>query len=148
MMAKRVAARSKRGRARATRDTRELGDTALSIVRVAADLLDKEMAIGIKAAKAVQKRLHQERRIEAADFREALAKFHADGRDLINSLDHQLSGDLLNKNVTLAKSFVAKTNEMLDLAVGVVTTGAELANQLLQTNLTKQDAGPGRKSRR
>jgi len=135
-------------RADAPREARQLGDTGAEIVKAAARLLDQEMAIGITAAKAVQQRLQKERRIEPSDFKEALTRFQADARDIINALDHQLDGRQLRENTELAKQFVAKTNDLLDVIVAVITTGAELANQLMQANLTRQDPEPVRKSRR
>jgi len=139
---------SRARRADAPREARQLGDTGAQIVKAAARLLDQEVALGITAAKAVQQRLQRERRVESTDFKAALARFQADARDIINALDHQLDGTQLRENTELAKQFVAKTNDLLDIVVAVITTGAELTNELLQANLSKQESEPVRKSRR
>ena len=119
------------------------------LVRSAAVVLDQEMAIGITAAKAVQKRIAEEGRIEPADFRDAMQRFQTDARDLVNSLDAQLTGSKLPQNVELAKRFIARANDMVDLAVGFITTSAELANELIRTNLSKtaETNAPTRKRR-
>jgi hypothetical protein len=123
-----------------------LGASA-ELVRQAAVILDQEMAVGVTAAKAVQQRLARERRIEPADFREAMQRFQSDARDIVNSLNAQVAGEKLNQNVELAKRFITRASDMIDLAVGVVTTSTELANELIHANLTKTNAGRTRKRR-
>ena len=118
------------------------------LVREAAVVLDQEMAIGMTAAKAVQQRLAQEHRIEPADFKDALQRFQTDAHDLVNSLTAQLTGDRLAPNVQLAEQFIARANDMIDLAVGIVTTSSELANQFIHTQLTQTNAGTSRTRRR
>jgi hypothetical protein len=145
MMAKRAGKRLPR----APRAARVFGASA-ELVRSAALVLDAEMAVGITAAKAVQQRLDREGRIDPADFREAVQKFQTDAHDLANSLDAQLTGSRLQPNVDLARRFITRANDMIDLAVGLVTTGAELANEFIQTNSVKtnKDAARNRKRRR
>lgn len=133
-----------------SRGASELGDAGAEIVKSAARLLDQEMALGISAAKAVQKRLQRERRIEPADFKEALARVQSDVRDIINALDGQFEGTRLQENADLARRFVARTNDLLDVTIAFVATGAELAGELIRTNVGRQDAqdAPGRQSSR
>ncbi len=144
--AKRMA-KAARARKQSARKVRAFGDTGGEIVRAAARLLDQEMAVGIAAAKAMQQRLRKERRIDSADFNEALQRLHADAQELIKSGGYQLDGRRLTQNTELAREFLAKTNELLELVVGVVSIGAELANQVLQTKLPGQEVGCGRKPR-
>lgn len=106
------------------------------------------MARGVAAAKAVQKRLATEKRIEPADFRDALQRFQTEGRDIVAALEKQITGSLLSQNVELAKKAIARANDMIDLAVGVVTTSAELANEFIQANSTKSHVAARRKRRR
>jgi hypothetical protein len=147
-VAKRTAGKTHASRRKAAREVRQFGDAGGEIVKAAARLLDQEMAVGITAAKAVRQRLQKERRIESADFSDALSRLQADARDVIDALDHQLDGSRLKENTELAKRFVAKTRDLLELLVGVVSTGAELANQLLQVNLPARKTASKRKSRR
>ena len=147
-VAKRTLSEPHASRKKAAHEVRQFGDAGGEIVKAAARLLDQEMAVGITAAKAVRQRLQKERRIESADFSDALNRLQTDARDVINALDHQLDGSRLRENTELAKRFVAKTNDLLELLVGVVTTGAELANQLLQANLPAPKTAAKRKSRR
>jgi hypothetical protein len=118
------------------------------LVRSAAVVLDQEMAIGVTAAKAVQQRVAKERKIDPADFRDAVQRFQTDARDIVNSLDAQLTGSRLPQNVELARRFITRANDMVDLAVGLVTTSAELANEFIQANSTRSHAAPSRKQRR
>jgi hypothetical protein len=146
-MAKRAGKAKRRKSPKAARAAGVFGASA-ELVRAAAVVLDQEMAIGVTAAKAVQQRAAKERRIDPADFRDAMQRFQTDARDLVNSLDAQLTGSRLPQNVELARRFVTRANDMVDLAVGLVTTSAELASEFIQTNSTKKNAEPGRKRRR
>jgi hypothetical protein len=132
---------------RADRYARHFAAASGEIVKAAARLLDQEMAVGITTAKAIQQRLRKERRVDSVAFSEALQRLHADAQDVVNALDRQLDGSRARENTKLAKAFVARTNDLLDLVVDVVTIGADLANQLLQRNVPPKEAGRGRKSR-
>ena len=138
--------RKRTTRRRKTREAARLLGGGVELVRSAAVLLDQELAVGVTAAKAVQQRVQRERRVDAADFREALQRFQANGRELVTAISSQLDGSKLTQNVELAKRFIAKANDLVDLTVGVVGTSAELANEFVQAN--RRDAGPRRKSRR
>jgi len=118
------------------------------MVRAAAVILDSELAIGMSAAKAVQKRVDSERRVDAADFKDAMLRFQADARDVVNSFDAQLQGAKLDSNIELTRTFVMRAKDFIDMAVGMATTSAELANEFLQQNARAQDAAPKRKRHR
>lgn len=146
-MAKKARKARRRGLPKAPRAASVLGASA-ELVRSAAVVLDSEMETGITAAKAVQQRVAHERRIEPADFRDAMQRFQSDAHDIVNSLDAQLSGSRLPQNVELAKRFITRANDMVDLVVGLVTTSAELANEFIHTNSIRTHAAPTRKRRR
>jgi hypothetical protein len=128
-------------------DARGLGDAGAEIVRAAARLLDQEMALGIATAKAVDRRLQGERRVEPDDFTEALDRLRSDARGIIAALDGQLEGARLQENAELARRFVARTNDLLDVAIAFLGTGAELAGELLRANLPAPDPDPAPKPR-
>jgi hypothetical protein len=144
MMAKRVAKAKRRSRGKVEKVSTVFGSSA-ELVRAAASVLDQEMAVGIEAAKAVQQRVSRERKVETSDFKEAMARFQTDARDVVSSLEAQLGGSRLPQNVELAKRFLTRANDMVDLAVGMVTTSAEIASELLQKNAPGTDAGLARK---
>ncbi len=143
-MAKRASKSKGRRRMKVERPSTVFGVSA-EVVRSAALVLDQEMAVGVTAAKSVQQRLAKERRFEASDFKDALLRFQTDARDIVNSLDAQLTGSRLPQNVEVAKRFIGRANDMVDLAVGMVTTTAEIANDFLQANAPKTNAAPSRK---
>jgi hypothetical protein len=144
-MAKRAGKRRKR-RVTAAEVRSTLGAGA-ELVRLAANVLDSELAVGIEAAKAVQKRVDRERRIDARDFNDALQRFRADAHEVVNSLDAQISGAKLQQNLDLAKKIISQANDAVDLAVGVVTTSASVANEFIRNNVTATDARPTSKRR-
>src|SRR5215467_8897163 len=102
------------------------------IVKDAAALLDEEVAAGIVAARRMQQRFQKERRIAPSDFQDALQKFQADAHEVISLLNDQISEIRSEENVQLAKRMVSRTHDVVDLAVELVNTGAEVASQLAQ----------------
>src|SRR5262249_60272680 len=115
-----------------------VGAARADVLRAAAVILDEEMVVGISAAKAMQQRIAKEGKIDPVDFKEAMQRFQADAHDIISSLNGQLSGKRLSSNAEIAKQFVERANDMVDLTVGLVTTSAQLANDLIQTNFCAQ----------
>jgi hypothetical protein len=113
----------------------QIGATTSRIVMDAAALLDEEVAAGIVAAKRVQERFQKERRIEPADFSEALQRFRSDAHDIVNTLNDQFTRLRSPENDELIGRLLKDTHNLLDLAFGIVDTGAEIASQLAQSKL-------------
>ncbi|HET6177172.1 MAG TPA: hypothetical protein VFE61_09585 [Candidatus Sulfotelmatobacter sp.] len=97
------------------------------------------MAAGIVAAKQVQRRFQKDRSIDPGDFRKALQKFQGDAHDIVGLLDEQVSELRSKENVELVRRLLHNAHDVLDLAVELVNTGAEIANQLAQSNLKRDD---------
>jgi hypothetical protein len=114
------------------------------IVKDAAALLDEEMAAGILAAKQMQRRFQKEKRIDPTDFREALQKFQGHAHEVVNQLQGKLSEAGAQENAELIRHFVTNTHDLLDLTVELVNTGAEIADRLVQSTLTKNKNVGGR----
>jgi hypothetical protein len=113
----------------------DLSSEGSQLVKDAAALLDEEVAAGIVAAKQMQQRFREERRIDPEDFKGALKKFQSDAHQIVSSLNDQF-GDLSSQqNAALMKRLVGNTHDVLDLAVELVNIGSEIADQLAQTNL-------------
>jgi hypothetical protein len=110
------------------------------IVEDAAKLLDEELAAGIVAARKVQERFRKERRIDPADFSEALQRFQSDAHEVVNVLNDQLERLRSKENAELITRFLGHAHDLLDLAVGVVTMSGELVNELAQANRPKRNA--------
>lgn len=127
------------------RRLKQISNNTAQIVKEAAALLDEEVAAGIVAARRVQQRFKKERRVDSADFKEALQKFQNDAHDVVNLLSSQVDEFRSDENSALIKRLVANSHDMLDLAVEFVNTGAEVANQLAQS--TKKWTANGRGKR-
>ena len=110
------------------------------IIQDAAALLDDEMAAGIVAARQVQQRFQKERRIDPKDFKEALQKFQGQAHEVVDQLNAKLSGSGSKENEELLKHFVDNTHTLLDLTVELINTGAEIADQLAQSNVPKKES--------
>jgi hypothetical protein len=126
----------------------QLNTATSQIVREAAALLDDEVALGIVAARQMQERFSKERRIDPADFRDSLQRFQADAHEVVNMLNQQFAELRSAENADLVSRFVANTHDLLDVVVGVVTMGAEIADQLVAANLPKPRATAPRATRR
>lgn len=114
------------------------------IVKDAAVLLDEELASGIVAAKQMQQRFRRERRINPGDFKESLQRFQGDAHEVVSLLDDQFSELRSEENAEIIKRFTNNTHNLLDLVVEMINVGAEIADQLAQSNLPKkQGAGNG-----
>jgi hypothetical protein len=111
----------------------QIGAATSRIVIDAAALLDEEVAAGIVAAKRVQERFQKERRIEPADFSEALQRFRSDAHHIVNTLNDQFTRMRSPENDELIGRLLKDTHNLLDLAFGIVDTGAEIASQLAQS---------------
>jgi hypothetical protein len=102
-------------------------------------VLDEEMALGIVTAKKMQERFDSERRVESTDFNDALQRWQNDGHELVSLVDQQITELRSDENVDLTNRLIANIHNVLDLAVGLVGTGTEVANQLIERNLSKTD---------
>jgi signal transduction histidine kinase len=118
----------------------QINRSGSQIVRDAAALLDEEMALGIVAARNMQERMDKERRIDKADFREALQRLQGDAHQVLDLVSGQLSEARAAENSELISRFTRNMHDLLDVVVGVVSTSAEIAGQLAEANLPKPPA--------
>ena len=122
----------------------EIGDSTARVVQEAAALLDEEVAAGIVAAKKVQQRFQAERRVDPADFKEALQRFQSDGHQIIDALNRQVVEMQSSRNAELRDRLIQRTHDLLDLMVGFVHVAADVANQLVEGASAKPDASGSR----
>ena len=111
------------------------------IVKDAAALLDEELAAGIVAANQVQRRFRKEGRIDPADFSNALQRFQADAHEVITLLNDRLNEMRSQENFDLVKNLVNRSHDMVDLAVEMVNSSAEVATQLANSPIVKKNLG-------
>ena len=131
----------KSGKDTAAADTARVGAVAeesSQIVKEAASLLEDEVAAGIVAAKKVQQRMQNERRVDPADFRDSVTRLQTQAHDVVNQFSSQLSDAKLKENVELLQRLVSNSHEMVDLAVEILNTNAELADQLARSELLRK----------
>jgi hypothetical protein len=121
-----------------------ISDATSQIITEAGALLDEEMALGIVTAKKMQDRFQKERRIDSADFNEALQRFQSDGHELVNLVDRQATALRSGENAELTSRLIGNVHDLLDLTVGLVGMGTEIANQLIEANLPSPGGAPKR----
>lgn len=125
----------------ATRESSsKIVESSSQIVREAALLLDAELASGILAAKQVQQRFQRERRVDPADFKEAVQQLQAQAHEVVNQLSNKITEASSSENVDLLQKLVNNGHDLLDLAVQMLNTGAELADQLAQSPLLQKQS--------
>jgi len=120
---------------------KQMGDASSHIVKEAATLLNEELAAGIVAAKKMQQRFQKERSIDPADFKDALQRFQGDAHEVVTLLNDQLTELRTQENGELVTRLVSNTHDLVDLMVGFINLGAEVASQIAQANLPKKNAG-------
>jgi hypothetical protein len=136
-----------RQKSRAGASFKQISASTAQIVKEAACLLDEEVAAGIVAARQMQRRFQKERRIDPADFDQALQKFQADAHEVVTLLNDQFKQLRAEENADLIKRLVSNTHDVVDLAVEFIQTGAEIANQLAQTGRKGNAAGSRKRAR-
>lgn len=144
--ASRRAGKSKHSSRNAKRLNRISGSTS-QIVKQAAALLDEEVAAGVVAARKMQQRFRKERRVDPADFKEALQKFQGDAHEVVHLLNGQVDEMRSGENSALVKRLLSHSHDILDLAVEFVNTGSELASQLAQSTKKQPAADRAKRSR-
>ena len=126
---------------------KQISKSSSQIVKDAASLLDEEIASGIVAAKQVQQRFQKERRINPADFKDALTRLQGDAHDAVNLINDQFAELRSDENAELVKRFTDNAHSLLDLVVEMVNTSAEIADQLAKSNLQKNQGKRDEKAR-
>jgi hypothetical protein len=109
-------------------------------VKDAAALLDEELAAGTLASKQVQGRFRQERRVDQADFSDALQRFQADAHEVITLLNDRLNDMRSQENFALVKNLVNRSHDMVDIAVDMVNSSAEVATHLANSPILKRNS--------
>jgi hypothetical protein len=115
----------------------QINSATSQIVRQAAELLDEEVAAGIVTAKQMQDRFARERRVDPADLQVSLQRFQADAHEVVTMLDQQLAELRSDDNAALVSRLVSNAHDLVDVLVGVVNMGADIANQLAEKNLDR-----------
>lgn len=131
---------SKNARPRSEKSGRRfsrIGASTSQIVLDAAALLDEEVAAGIVAARRIQDRFQKERRFEPGDLDEVLQRFRSNAHDIVNTLNDQFTSLRSSDNDELIGRFLKNTHDLLDLAFGMVTTGAEIVSKFAQSKLNR-----------
>ena len=121
----------------------DLSKGTAQIVKDAAALLDEELASGIVAARQVQRRFSKERRVDPQDFGDALQRFQANAHEVITLLNGRLDDMRSQENFDVVKKLVDRSHDLVDLAVELVNSSAEIATQLANSPVLKQQGkGP------
>jgi hypothetical protein len=110
----------------------DLGRGTAESVRRATDVLEGELAAGIAAAKKAGERFRSERRLDAADLEEALARFRADGHELVDAV-REMTQELRSAETdALTQRLLSDAHDTLDTVVDLVTLAPDLVNRLLR----------------
>ena len=114
-----------------TRRLAGLGSGTAESVRRATEVLEGELAAGLASARRAQERFQRERKVDAKDLEEVLARFRTDGHDLVEvarELTAELRSDATN---VLAQKLIADAHGALDTVLDLVTLAPDLVNRLL-----------------
>ena len=109
-----------------------LGRGTAESVRRATEVLEGELAAGVTAARKAGERFKRERKLDAADLEEVLARFRADGHELVE-VARELTAELRSDATdALAQKLIVDAHGALDTVLDLVTLAPDLVNRLLQ----------------
>jgi len=109
----------------------DLAPAGVDVVRRATDVLESELDTGLGAADRVQRRLREERKLDATDLAEAVTRFREDGHAVIE-LARSLASELRSESTdALAQRLFKDADRALDLALGMVEMAPDLVNRLV-----------------
>jgi hypothetical protein len=126
---------------------KSIGKAGSQIVRDAAALLDEEIAAGIVAARNVQQRFQKQRQLDPGDLKGALQRFQGDAHEVVSLVNDQFTELRAEENAELVKRMVNNAHDLVDVVVGVVNMGVEVANELAQAKLPRKNGKPGTRRR-
>jgi len=121
-----------------------LGSGTAESVRRATEVLEGELAAGVASARKAEDRFRRERKVDAKDLEEVLARFRTDGHDLVD-VARELTAELRSDATSaLAQKLIADAHGALDTVLDLVTLAPDLVNRLLALADTASQAAPGR----
>jgi hypothetical protein len=88
-----------------------------------------------------------ERQIDPADLKDALQRFQGDAHEVVTLLNDQFAELRAEENAELVGRLVNNAHDLVDVVVGVVNMGVEIANQLAKENLPRPEGAPGNRRR-
>lgn len=119
------------GQGRSAPKIADLAPAGVDVVRRATDVLESELDTGLGAADRVQRRLREERKLDASDLAEAVTRFREDGHAVIE-LARGLASELRSESTdALAQRLFKDADRALDLALGMVELAPDLLNRLV-----------------
>ena len=135
--AKKRAAAAKPGTGR----IESLAPETANVVRRATDVLESELATGLRTAEKTQKRFREQRKVDAADLQEAITRFRDDGHAVVN-LARSFTTELRSEsNDALTQRLFEDADRAVDLALAMVEMAPDLLNRLVEVTGLEKGGG-------
>lgn len=144
--------KSQRQRSAAQQASREeilkaFGASTSDMIQKAAVILEEEVAVGLLAAREVERSMRETGELRAETFDDILVRLRKDAHDVVNIIGEQADQMRSSEFDELSHRFQKDAHEAVDVLLNAVTHAPTLINRILQmTNLTNTQTTDSAKS--
>lgn len=144
--------KSQRGHTAARPSNREeilkaFGASTSDMIQKAAVILEEEVAVGLLAAREVERSMRETGELRAETFDDILVRLRKDAHDVVNIIGEQADQMRSTEFDELSLRFQKDAHEAVDVLLNAVTHAPTLINRFLQmTNLTNTQTTDSAKS--
>lgn len=137
--------KTKRERATAQESGREeilraFGASTSDMIQKAAVILEEEVAVGLLAAREVERSMRETGELRAESFDDILVRLRRDAHDVVNIIGEQVDQMRSAEFDELSGRFQKDAHEAVDVLLNAVTHAPGIINRLLKlSNLTTPD---------
>ncbi|MBK8901712.1 MAG: hypothetical protein IPM53_11050 [Anaerolineaceae bacterium] len=119
---------------------RAFGASTSDMIQKAAVILEEEVAVGLLAAREVERSMRETGELSSESFDDILVRLRKDAHDVVNIISEQVDQMRSSEFDELSQRFQKDAHEAVDVLLNAVTHAPGLINRLLKmSNLTTTD---------
>lgn len=120
---------------------RAFGASTSDMIQKAAVILEEEVAVGLLAAREVERSMRETGELRAESFDDILVRLRRDAHDVVNIIGEQVDQMRSAEFDELSGRFQKDAHEAVDVLLNAVTHAPTIINRLLKlSNLTTPDS--------
>jgi hypothetical protein len=110
----------------------DVGKDVSDILQRAASVLEEEVAVGLAGAKKISARAVEERRVDADEFGEVMARFREDMHAVVDVAGTRLSEMSSGQPQELTQRFASDAHDVVDTVMNLVNLAPDILNRLAE----------------
>ncbi|MCB8979831.1 MAG: hypothetical protein H6657_20665 [Ardenticatenaceae bacterium] len=123
------------------------GASTSDMIQKAAVILEEEVAVGLLAAREVERSMRETGELRSESFDDILVRLRKDAHDVVNIIGEQVDQMRSSEFDELSHRFQKDAHEAVDVLLNAATHAPSLINRLMQmTNLTTTETTDSAKS--